>query len=75
MNDVLKPCQYAFFYNRMYDPEENTIRYLCQKNGAVIKLMNDCPSIDELCTMDKKALATIMAYCREKCSYYHNSCI
>lgn len=75
MNDVLKPCQYNFFYNRMYDQDANTIQYLCKKDGSVISLINDCSSIAELCTMDKKVLATIMSYCREKCSYYHNSCI
>lgn len=74
MNDGLKPCQYDFFYNRIYDKQTDVIKYICKKNNSVIALINNSSSIAELCSMDKKVLEAVIPYCKGKCLYYRNSC-
>ena len=69
---AIKSCQCEFLYNRKYDKESNQIIYSCEQGSACISVYGEFSSVDEFCSMDRKALDAITSYCAKECLCYRN---
>lgn len=75
LNNNLTLCQCEFICNRTYDKQENVIKYFCDKENMGIKVFCNSTTVEDICSMDKKALNAIIPHCTQKCQQPYNSYI
>lgn len=62
----MKQCQKYFLFNRVYDPVEDVVLYVCKETKAQIKMcFDDCEEAAK--KLDSKVYESIIRHCQNCC--------